>query len=362
MILVKTKSKLFGPKEDNQLADYLQSQADRTTLQPITDINELLLTKSFKTRESLRYTDWAIYQMCRYLCGGFHRVLSDLLSTQNKVEANTAAGWLNQMIRLRFEAKLLNKQLFRDPVNGTIEGIVGSGYRQLLNVDLFNRASMALGALDQNISISEAVVSGHHMAVRFYSKTPAVQLGSGGAYQTDAYFPGYYISNHDVGVTSLVVARSLIRRDRLSLMTQPILVRHQGRDFDNHLSSALNSVFSSTAVLSADDIKIAGELKLGMPSAYLDQEKRIAKLAKRLQRLGLSRDVSKHILIAALKRGAWELREVDILSLAESQIFGRNVYDVVTAICRMAKTRDIRKREQLEYLAYDILTRKAHII
>ena len=357
----------YDPARKDVFVRRLKTLEESTLFSPLQRLEQALLEVRTTSRgEERLYCQgrWlsrhALLQMCKLLSPGLTVLTCSLAGiVRRSVDADAycsrrqAVQLFNSVLRLRFEIPggLRGKQLVINSAEGTIDGVVGAGYRYLPNHKLY--AEVERTVRQEGANFVHGWLCGRQMTCSFYDGR-TFQTDWGG--HVDDWATGFYFSNTEVGDRSVRTARLLVRTKwGHRCLSQPHRVKHSGRLFERKLIVSLGKMLVDSREESKlrDAIRSRMGATLGMVAAADLRAKRISQLSSSLERFAGSRDTAERIVRWAAFAGAYASRKPERLALAELE--SRTEFDLFASMLRVAKGLALTPRERLETHAFDYL-------
>lgn len=364
LLAVEPESKKYKGDQAVELEADLKALDQHSVFYPVHSANEVLLDDEGRTAGgNYRLTTKAFYQICQETGCGLYRLVADLSGRDRRPEEARsdfsfpeALGIYNSVVRRRFGTRLAGCQLLRNTHKGLIAGLVGPRYRRLPNAVFYTQVQEVLGRMGERLPLYEAVLNGWWLLVRFYSPRNLFEL-TGPIGERDRYFAGYHFSNDEVGEGAVKAAALVLRNTGRTAALTPVpgggYIRHQGQDFNARLGRVLSGVRDRLNVPEhyLSRVETLKEQKLLLGTSEKADERRVADLARQLNRRGVPVALGKRIVQAAWRQGSYDAREMPICTRGD-----RTVYDLFNALGRVARGLPISMREQAERLAYALLS------
>jgi hypothetical protein len=367
-LAVEPPSRHFKMSDEKDFVAELTALDRRTLIQPLGSARDILLDGQARTLAAgHRLTSLALYQVCQGACPGLYRFLQELSGTNRMPEQakddyslEEALDTYNRVVRRRFATRLGGRQLVRDSRDGLVVGVVGSRYRRLANLALYEKTRELLRKLERPPDFYEASLRGWWVMFRYYVPK-SYCLIEGPLGERDRYLAGYHFSNNEVGEASARAAAFLLRdygrTSALCLSAAAGRVRHRGHTFERRLQSALEAAlerlrppdFYAGRLLA---LRATEALAAGKEAAA--RERAREELRHRLRRR-LTDGAARAVIEDVVARGSYEDRPSPP-GLAEGPLApARSAYDVFNSLGRVARGLAISARERLEQVAYSLL-------
>jgi len=362
-----------GEPGEEELAALLHQQ--RGT-RPVTISKEpdVLLDSSGQVQRKYRLTSVALTQLCGILAPGFSTAIASLAGVRRRpnfpdeeYSIQLAIRFVNEMIRTRFEL-LRGQGLIVDERACVIEGVVGTKYRFLSNLELYQRVKASVGPAAR---FYEAAVAGRRLILRFRNPDRAFALPTPHD-KLEPFYPGWHFSNSELGDCCVKSSAVLIRQwaNTASLVPftkQSKLIHYTGANFDSGLSKLLELAKKRAAVLPevASHMAAMSERGLGFDGSQRGYQSQLERLGKTLRKWKVSRHLTKEVLARTLLHGSYRADRLDsedgLLRVPEvtptilSTIESRSVYDFYNALCASAKNGSPDQQEHVEEAAYRLM-------
>lgn len=348
----------FSVSQEAELEEALR-RTDRTTdVVTIEKPEDLTLRHDGSNGLGLKLTTWGLYQISRSICVGLYRVLTELTATGDEQAKLVALSMFNQTIRLRFGECLAGQNLLVDRSTGLIEAMVSPRYRFLSNLSLYERAGSSMSSLP-GTRFYEATLNGRWFLLRYY-QSPAM-------FETveSRYHAGFHFSNHEGGQASLRAANTVVRAKGMLAVLTPFTrdkhVRHAGLKFDKKLGKLMDTVaqHSWNVGLIKTGVEEASKQKLGLSPT---DEKTTHDLMSHLARRGeIHAALAAKIIAGAVVQPHSASKPLPSAAVGREEMAARTTLDLIVAACREGYHCSINLREQVEQLAYGLLTGRCRI-
>lgn len=359
-LAVEPTSVIFSRSDEATLHSKL-SRSDLTSdIIDITSVRDVEMSGSGTIgATNLKPTTWCLYQICKAVCPGLYQALLELTSEDSEDARLAAVSMLNQVIRLRFLDRLYGHRFLCNRDEGTIEAMVGTGYKFLSNLDFYEACKNAMQSVHAETRFFEAVLHGRWLMLKYYSVVPLVKT----EWDNMNYHAGWHFSSHEGGRASLRATNMIVRGAGLFSMLLPFTKSGPISHRHKHISNLLQSMLMHVAGYTWHGSYVHGCLqqvmtrKLGF--GLEKEEDELARRKRLVNKLTFSGGVSQS-LAARVTANMMLQRYVDknvrpSYNISREDLAERTVMDLVIAASREAKGRDIASRELLEQLAYKLL-------
>lgn len=353
----------FDYSQERELLDKLGEIDRSTALIPLATAADVAVdSEGCVGPEKFRLTKWAFMQLCKELCIGLHDVVMDysgayrlLNQPREDFSFEEAVDIFNRLVRRRFRSRLQGKAFLRNAANKTIDGLLGTKYKWLSNLHLFEQASAMVEQLKDRFL--EAQLIGRWMSVRFVHPDPWFSVDFAGP---DKFYAGCYLSNNEVGKASVRGHSMIYRRlsNTSSLLTTGQGVRHTGSEFKDKLKGLIQTAGArqQKGDFYATHVKRLASIPLGFGSTdqtTLDKlgEDLVAKLARR----GLPASVGKRVIGNLTFQGSYEPAPQEPEGFMPVE---RTAFDLYNSLGRDARLLPISQAERAEQVAYSLLVGK----
>lgn len=378
-LAVQPVSRVFRFQEEQaaeeRLQQYLVQQQESTQLCLITREQDILLHNNFKVRGVFTLTTTALQHLCSKLAPGLLQAISHVSGLKADKRSHdrdsiysdeAAAGIINRLIRLRF-ANLKGQRMILDHRSKTVDGLVGTNYEFFSNSDFFTSAREFVYSLWPDAELYEGLLCDRRLWFSIRDQEP-VAIVRVRPRQVESFYQGFYFSNAEISGFSLKAATALMRESGGGVAISPFVdggrISHvQNNDFMQQLQSlfmrAAQRLPSSDFVIQR--ITALAGSRLGFDGSSEHYKRRRSQLAGQLQHRGVSRDVAESVLDYAVflsstddKPGQYDASKVHLG-------VSRTLFDLFVALLEIAGDQNIRKREALQQLAYEVLVGKFNI-
>lgn len=367
-LTVEPTSYVFNKTYEGNLQQRLKEHENGTQLNPILDGNGVLLNYDGTTVGTKhRYTTVAFSQLCLIIAGGLASLLADLSGRHRKPEQNKAEFGLriavdifNQVVRFR-KNRLRDRQLVRFLPGKTIDGIVSPAYRYLSNLGFYDRVQSAVGSTAE---FYEALLYGRYLVLRYILPDQRFIYNTGGP-RVESFVTGFHFVNSEIGEGSARAAVLLVRESTGETCISPFVgrVRHQGKDFDAKIAKLMLNV-SGHARASEQHRERIGSLlasKLHFGQGDKSDEKRKRAIVATLVKHGLPQFTAEKVVTATLLIGDGNYTgDPTLIQRQHLVLASRTAYDVFTALMREGHGFAVEARENVEQVAYALLTGRFH--
>lgn len=349
-----------------ELVAELRRSAASTQRRPIAHVTQVMLGADGRTLAGFRYSANALRQLCRLLGRGFSQTVFDLGAVvpsdsppdDGPYDPILMIGLVNDVIRLRFEQRLRNYELIVDVQEQRIDGLVGTRYAYLSNLQFAERVRAALGSAD--VKFHEAMLAGRRLLLRYRTRQ---HLFSIEADQAEPFYGGFHFGNSEVGDCSVKTAVLLIRQRADAKATSDFsgsgrLMHIRGPQFSDRLGEQLAAVTrrSGEPATLKPRLEALRKRRLDLGGGPEEALKRATALAKRLQQWGLHRSLAKRV--AARVQALGSALVEDARNASRSGMAERTQWDLFNAMTFVAKRQHPDAQERLEQLAYQLLIGK----
>lgn len=358
----------FGPRQAQQLTEYLNGVERNTTICPITSPEELMYGRSGRTqRGEYRLTALSFRQLCKILAHGLSTLLPELAGVVARADIDDeltdfrrAREIFNGIVTLRFPL-LRQYRLLRNEQAKLIDGVVGQKHRSLDNATMFERVNEAVQETASGVVFHTAVVTGRKMTVWYRHPEPLFVVDVDG--QPWSFHRGYYFRNAESTGTSVCGSLTIFTRQGTCMMpfTKQGRVMHIGRDFQQRLSKMFQHVLATT--VDAQQLQAGVERLLTTPLGYAelgDKARRAfeKEIVHNLSALGLPQRWAAECFENALTVGRADPRQLSPARSPRQVLATRTYFDVLCPLLRMARSLPSNRRESVEQVAYRMLTGK----
>jgi hypothetical protein len=354
----------YDDRNFKKLETELNLSDDNSSFEPISAAGELTLTKEGKTLIGGNVlTTVALSQICRTLCPGLIRLLTDLSGisqgTNRPVRPDVALQVYNSIVKTRFEL-LQEKSLVKNLKFKRIDGIIGAGYRQLSNKEFLDLIQDSATSGSGIIKFHRATVIGRTLVTCYKMPNPFTT-------EPEPYSLGLYFSNSEIGDCSVKVGQ-LVNRDLTDERAVGPIRRgrmiHTGKDFPTRVR---RSVYTEISNFDKYQSWLTKKLKTRfaeLPTKNLGFQGlddklsigRMNKIISWLSRKGLSNQLAERVLYSALYQGRENVAPKKYEASIRRTLWAtRTDYDLFLALIRDAATRMLSVRESEEKVAFDLL-------
>ncbi len=371
-LAIEVQGRRFGEAEEADLVRYLDDVENSTITFPIEDPRQITLDHACRTMDGQDQFTWlAIRQVCRVLGAGLGTYIGDLAGfrrapTSEDAEFHSdddAAAVFNMAVRRRFRRELMGHQIIRSATTGTIDAVVGHGYRRLPNRDFMERVKEALASVDEPLQFHEPLVVGRRVTVRYRF---AASVFEGDDRMLSAH-GGFSFANSEVG-DGAVRGTPLLWFDPSGAALMPYnagsRVAHTGKDFPRRMQRLLDRTLerwrgSPLFQGVGQHIEELADQNLGFGGADEDADDgRFRALVSQLRHKQLTQSMARRVLRRAVFAGGREEAPIDLMRSERRRTWGgRTALDVLVALLRESEATllNVTARERLEQLAYQML-------
>ena len=364
-LTVPVKSYRF--RDEEKLRKALEKQ-DVTTMVPLHSVQDVLLRPDATTKHGLRFSTFAMQQLCSCVVPGLSQVVLNL-GHDGPQGRKLAVLVLNAVLKRRWD-NINGYRLLVDRRARRVDGVVGPRYQLLSNADLFVQCKEM--ALDMHIVFHEAILEGRRLLLRYRKSQPLMLVpltlnGREGGKQ--GFITGWHFSNSEVGDRCMNVAPLLIKDASYSAaMPCPTrlqrLVHVKGPDFANKVDEMLQRLRGKALDMQAlrTALTRASQTPLGLAGPTVeDLNKHKSTIVAKLIKGKLPARLADLVVSRVLLHGSEKPRALSASDLLQSSVLTRGqhrtVYDLFSSLTGVATSRDIKNREKLEQLAYRLLTK-----
>lgn len=354
-------SRIFTALEQAELREAVEVIDKNTTILPVDVPRQLEIDDEGFLPEGYRFTTVAFRQLCQALVVGLNNLLGDVSgrrrrpgSEESEYSAVTAIAIYNRLLRLRFN-RILGRQLVRNTVDRTIDGLVGPKFRYLSNMDFLDKVSEDVA---EEVKFHRGYLYGRHLATRFIHKDRlTVTRGK----TTHVFAPGQHFANSEIGNASVRAAPMLcLGNGPAALGPWFMRLPHQGRDFNRNLAKLCGSLAQnvpSKAVfeewLSSLDKQF---LIQGEPDGEVLLQTR-ARLTQRLTERKLTQQLAQRaVAVAFFGANLAAVNGIEEFAGNALVLGERTAYDILIALMELPVKMPLALRERIEQLAYGVLS------
>jgi len=332
------------------------------TLVVIRSADALMLTPEAKTLAGFSYTPFAFGEVCSRLASNLSSFLYDLSGSattrstrrpQLTPDMQQAIRIFNDMVRLRFSA-FRGWRMVLDPVAKSIEGIVGTRYCFLPNLDFYQMCCEHMYQGSEYM-FSEAMLTGRRFMLRFRAMDRAFALPTPGAVYEPFYY-GRHFYNSESGDAAVNMSAYAQRRwgNSCSLSTRDTAnqVHHLSRvEFDKRLVK----LFEGVAGLDTKLTPLYGALlqskrsPLGIYDACGNRTRLCGTLLRDMYRHRVFAQAAERVIRMAVVQGSYKA------DATNESCSTRVVYDLYTALTTVAKDEPLEDRLAMEQLAHRLV-------
>jgi len=371
-LAAEVQGRRFDSGEEDALTRFLDETEENTLTHPIEDPNQVLLDHACRTVDGRDQFTWlAVRQVCRVLGAGLGTYITDLAGYRRAPSDDErefysdedAAAVFNMAVRRRFRQELLGFQAIRNARTGTIDAVVGHGYRRLPNRDFLERVREVLHAVDRPVEFHEALVVGRRVTVRYRFVEPIYE----GDDRLLSVHGGFSFANSEVG-DGAVRGTPLLWFDPSGTALMPYnagcRVAHTGKDFPRRMQRLLDRTLDRWRLSELSEsigrhVEELGNSNLGFGGADEDADDgRFRELVSQLRHRHLTQSTARRVLRRAVFSGGREEAPIDLMRSERRRTWGgRTALDVFVAVLRESEATllNVTARERLEQLAYSML-------
>ena len=363
-IVVAPELVRFGSHEQLELYQACCELDDATVIEPVNDINDVLLRDDGTRKDGLRFSKNALIQLCERISPGLSTLAQDLAGIKRRadvydevIDPKLACRVINSCAKLRFRVKdgLYTRQLIIHAPSGVIDGVVGPKYKYLAHRTLYEAVDEMLVSADTPSVFDSAVICGRHMSMNWVVQKELFSLSNG-----DKYQGGYYFSNSEGGGAGVHAAASISMADTdMRCVSELRSVSHAGKSFNKKLGELLSGVLvcGEEQVI---NLRARCEKLRITPLEVFDNDKhqvnreRQKAITNLLVSRGIDNFAAKAILNFVIYGEAGT--EQDFVLLRMVNIEDSCVYDMLVWLMRYADTCHGVLREKIERAAFDLFT------
>jgi hypothetical protein len=354
-------SRVFTAIELAELREAVEVIDKNTTIFPVDLPRQLEIDDEGFLPEGYRFTTVAFRQLCQALVVGLNNLLGDVAGRRRRpggegseYSAVTAIAIFNRLLRLRF-GRILGRQLVRNTVAKTIDGLVGPKFRYLSNMDFLDKI---IEDVDESVKFHRGYLYGRHLATRFIHKDRIV-INRGSV--THVFAPGQHFANSEIGNASVRAAPMLsLANGSAALGPWYMRLPHQGRDFNRNLAKLCGSLAQSVPSkpvfetwLSSLDQQF---LIKGEPNGEALLQAR-ASLTQRLTERKLTQQLAQRaVAVAFFGANLAAINGIEEFAGNALVLGERTAYDILIALMDLPIKMPLALRERIEQLAYSVLS------
>jgi len=363
-IVVEPELVRFGSHEQLELYQACCELDDATVIEPVNDINDVLLRDDGTRKDGLRFSKHALIQLCERISPGLSTLAQDLAGLKRRadvydevIDPRLACRVINSCAKLRFRVKdgLYTRQLIIHAPAGVIDGVVGPKYKYLAHRTLYETVDEMLVSSDTPSVFDSAVICGRHMSMNWVVQKELFSLSNG-----DKYQGGYYFSNSEGGGAGVHAAASISMADTdMRCVSELRSVSHAGKSFNKKLGELLSGVLvcGEEQVI---NLRARCEKLRITPLEVFDNDKHQVnrERQKAITNLLVSRGIDNFAAKAILNFVIYGEAETeqDFVLLRMVNIEDSCVYDMLVWLMRYADTCHGVLREKIERAAFDLFT------
>jgi len=363
-IVVAPELVRFGSHEQLELYQACCELDDATVIEPVNDINDVLLRDDGTRKDGLRFSKNALIQLCERISPGLSTLAQDLAGIKRRadvydevIDPKLACRVINSCAKLRFRVKdgLYTRQLIIHAPSGVIDGVVGPKYKYLAHRTLYEAVDEMLVSADTPSVFDSAVICGRHMSMNWVVQKELFSLSNG-----DKYQGGYYFSNSEGGGAGVHAAASISMADTdMRCVSELRSVSHAGKSFNKKLGELLSGVLvcGEEQVI---NLRARCEKLRITPLEVFDNDKHQVnrERQKAITNLLVSRGIDNFAAKAILNFVIYGEAETeqDFVLLRMVNIEDSCVYDMLVWLMRYADTCHGVLREKIERAAFDLFT------
>lgn len=357
----------FGPADYDACVGFLQQRAATTTIEPISDPEQLTLRADGAVAETgYRFNAIGFAAVAAALSQGLSGVFNELAGEVRYKHAvgaaaanvSAAAAVFNIVLAANFD-QIRERNLLINTTTKTIEGFLGLDHKFLDNAVFVDTIARELFESRGNAAkFYRAEIVGRELRVYYADDKNKWSYRYKDAAHTIG--GGWYFSNREDAGAAVYATTCLLTKFGLGLMPDrgSNHVRHAGADIVGRAALLVNRV-ANTAMFDRDKLepvfrRLASiPLFSAEPTSNLDAV--VFQWAEFLMRYKISRDDAKKISKNALLVGA-DLRPQDALTAySRSALESRTFYDLFCSMLRHARgqyhtTRDAVQRAAMSFL------------
>lgn len=356
----------FSAAQENDFVHFLEEQQRNTVIEPISDIQQLLLRPDGAIAESgYRFNPIGFSSVAAALTSGLNSVFNELSGeTQYRHASGEAAANLpaavsvfNTVLQANFE-RIQERNILINSGTGTIEGFLGLDHKLLPNSVFSDIVSREMTAQQgASATFYRAEVVGRDVRIYYSDANNKWNYTCRGV--KHMLGGGWYFSNREDSGSSVRAAAALLSRFGLGLAVNgnKNSVRHSGADIVGRASLLVSRIAAKNFY---SRLELEPALKrLSRQRLYKNEHQRFDDVIERwvafLLPFKISKDDAKNICKSALLVGA-DIAAADPLSKYDQRaLAARTMYDLFCAVLRYARGQYYTTRELLQKTALDIV-------
>lgn len=358
----------FTANQSRELAEYLQTLDQRTSVRSLNDVEELHLNENGQTlRDEYRFSSHAFRQAAQIVCPGLSKMLPDISGTvqlkderDRLVDGRCAVRIWNDLVDLRFPL-FERYRIIRNDHDRTIEGFVGQKHQYLENLWLYHEVSDLIAHTHPTVTMYAATMNGRRFSIWFRSSIPMFTLAVDE--QLWPFYSGYYFTNGEATGTSVRGTLAVFTPKGVCLGAYRRFgkrVTHIGRDFMSRLGEMFSSVLQGEVPVdklrAGADALLTRSLGFPLDSNKEQRKERSKKISHSLGLLGVQKNLAVEIVEKALAAGRHHGMDTQSWSQVNQLYASRTLLDLLVPLLWVARKVDIVRREKLEQAAFEILT------
>lgn len=369
---------------EDAMISHLQSQRDTQPIM-IHHVEETLLDDMGRIQGEYRLTTTALSQLCTLLATGLAPLLQNISGIKKRTDKHPdepysitdAIYLLNGVLRLRFPL-LQNRCCFiTDRRNKLIEGVVGSRYYLMHNIELYQRVRAFVESSSQPATFMEGAVSGRRLQLRYKNSERAFAIQTP-TDKLEPFYAGWHFANSELG-DCCIKGTSLIYRPWSGMTAihpygkDTKLVHLQGPTFDDKFRGVLDKIRQRVEQVPDMESRMTAMSRrnLGMGMDPKGHKVCCAFIASCLTKGGLRRQLAEEVVTHVEANGSYRADRLPVTTMAASRIINpneltavstRNVYDVYNALTSVARRFHPEQQEVIEQIAFRVLNKTISII
>ncbi len=374
-LCIDPSAKNFSAREEGEVARFLDLIDKSTVSAPISDLGDIWLADDAKTRKNgLRFTSLAMLQYCNILCPGLSKVVFTVSGKHGsthkyKVDDQSlsmAVAIVNSLAKLRFD-KIKGKYLVRNTKLGSVDGVIGSSYFLLPNLNFFEIVSSTLREYHNDQVFGGAVVSGRKLSLIYHEQRPFLSIPTDMG--NDNFHFGFSFINSETGDSAVRLAPIIVLRTADSDMRFCLSVKkrfrlvHMGKALDKKLATCLNQLLTNRDRFYVDRDKTSKliedlvEIPLGFGSlTESEHTKRMSKFVSNLRFADLTKSFAQRVMnVSVYKSRRDAMSSNGMVHLRLNNWSNRTRYDLLVALLTESSMAYPKIQDIAEIVGYQLI-------
>lgn len=369
--------KIFKKNDFDLLQKTLNTINANTTTEILSSPKWMLVQENGLNEMSYKLTSHLVYSVCDCLDSSIYKFLVSLQNESragNKKAYDVLRNMWNSIIGFYFNEKLANKTIIIDTVNKTVDALLNSTYLIFPNSEFFMMIDDFITGMRRrgdNIDFLSASLTGRFVNIK-YNVDVAVSVSHQMDKNKYIFCPGFYFSNTEAGRSGVKILKCFLNPvyDTCSisdLKNKVNWVSHHRKDFKEKINFLFETIrtgqYHRLPIKEyANNLTSLSAVKFDFNFDYFQNHrafrnsqddnlnKKTERWVKKLQNLGISRDLQKSIIRDTLATGSkLNDRGKKFFDFYKSR--NRSVFDLYMNICSIARNLSPFFQEKLERIS-----------